>query len=155
MLKLSRSGFVFRNTGRFVSDLPHELRRASSAHREITTILWMLEALQPNLARKIIVFTDSQAAIIRGSRNKDVQSVSRAIFTWSLERGATVFPCWTPRSAEALVKADELSRIRDKFDQRTPDEVFEAANSMASCLWDLIRPDGFPPERHAPSSGYG
>ena len=137
-LKLSRSGFVFGSTGNFVSDLPPALKKESSGLREIVSILWMLEALQPHLARKVIVFTDSQAAataIKRGSRNRKMQQVVRAIFLWAMERGATVFPCWTPRTFEALVKADELSRVRDEFDVRTPPTVYRAANNMAVRLW--------------------
>ena len=137
-LRLSRSGFLFKESGNFVSDLPPALKNASSALREITAILWMLESLQPHLDRRVIVFTDSQAAataLKRGSRNRKMQAVAKAIFLWSMERETMVFPCWTPRSFDALVRADELSRIRDRFDVRTPPLVFEAADEMARRIW--------------------
>jgi hypothetical protein len=137
-LRYTGKRFRFLPDTQFVSDLPRRLQTRSSAVREATAILWMLQSLQDRLRKRVVVFTDSSAAcgaIKRGSRCRRLQQVVRAIFVWCVRRGVTVFPCWVPRDSSAITKADEWSRISDRFGQRTPPRVFADANTMARQQW--------------------
>ena len=130
--------FSFQEKLTMVSELPSHLQSASSGLREATAILWLLRSLQHVLARRVVVFSDSRAAvaaIIRGSSNTRMQRAVRDIFTWCMLTGTSVFPCWVPRDAHVLVTADALSRVRDVYGDVTPAPVFAEANRAARRTW--------------------
>ena len=106
--------------------------------REATAILWMLQSLGNRLRPRVVAFTDSRAAcgaIRRGSRSRPLQAIVRRIFVWCVNHGVTLFPCWVPRSAKAIAKADEWSRIRDYYGLQTPANVFAEADRLARVQW--------------------
>ena len=138
LLRTRNGAFTFALDTQFVSDLPHGLRQSSSAVREATAILWLLQSLHGRLRRRVIVFTDSSAAcgaIRRGSRSRALHAVVRRIFMWCLHHNVSLFPCWVPRDSATITKADEWSRIKDRYGQRTPPAVFALANHLARHHW--------------------
>ena len=138
MLRHGRGGLEFAPNAVFFAPLPKRIRGSSSTLREITTVLRMLQAFGRPRSKCIIVFTDSWgacAAIRRGSKKHDVQSVAREIFIWSLRNKVVVNPCWVSRDKPILKEADRRSRWVDSHEDRTPRNVFAEANRMARRAW--------------------
>ena len=94
--------------------------------------------MERSLLQRVVVFCDSLTAckaIKRGSGSIHLQVVVRDIFIWCLRRGIVLFPCWVPRSSPLIDGADRRSRWTDKYDDRSPPEVFWTANELAVQVW--------------------
>ena len=126
------------NDDLFLAEFDAYLAASSSTLRELTGILWCLQANVDRTKSKLVFICDNWSscrAILRGSKVPNIQRVAEAIFHWSLKHGKVCWPIWVPRTHRLIVEADRRSRMRIPHDERSPRGVVACANEMAVRLW--------------------
>ena len=122
----------------FLAEFSLAQRLWSSTLRELCGILWCLRATKGCTRYRVVFLCDnwqSCRAVLRGSRVPAIQRVAEQIFLWCLENNKACWPVWVPRTHALIQEADRRSRLRIPHDERSPQQVVDAANDMAISLW--------------------
>jgi hypothetical protein len=126
------------NTDLFLAEFDAYLASSSSTLRELTGILWCLQANVDRTKSKLVFICDNWSscrAILRGSRVPELQRVAEKIFHWCLRHGKVCWPIWVPRTHHLIQEADRRSRMCIPHDERSPRDVITCANELALRLW--------------------
>lgn len=136
---LHMDGGVLRpDAGMFLAEFTAWQRLLSSTLRELYGILWCLRATADCTRYRVVFLCDnwqSCRAVLRGSRIPEIQRVAELIFLCCLEHNKACWPIWVPRTHALIKEADRRSRLRIPHDERSPQQVVDAANTLALQLW--------------------
>lgn len=124
----------------FLAEFSHSQSQASSTLREVLGILWCTRATNSCTKHRLVFICDNMQscrAILRGSRNKVIQSVAEAIFLWCLRNNKVCWPIWVPWTHRLIVEADRHSRLSIPHDERSPQAVVDAADRLALATWGV------------------
>ena len=112
--------------------------QSSSTLRELLGILGCLVSTDAASKSKIIFACDNlQAvdAIKLGSRNPLIQMAAEAILAWCIGHNKVCWPMWLPRTDPIIKEGDNRGRLKIPHDDRSPQSVVNAANSLAMDIW--------------------